>query len=53
MASDDRLSLILRRLDEIERKLDRWKSYGPPRPLAIRHAGAIVQEMIEACPTVG
>jgi hypothetical protein len=43
MASDDRLSLILRRLDEIERKLDRWKSYGPPRPLAIQHEGAIFQ----------
>jgi hypothetical protein len=25
-----------------------WKSYGPPRPSATRHAGAIVQEMIEA-----
>src|SRR6516165_12570613 len=27
-------------------------SYGPPRPSAIRYAGAIVQGRIEACPTV-
>jgi hypothetical protein len=49
MTSDDSLSLILRRLEEIERKLDRiMEEYGPLRPLAIRRAGAIVQEMIEA-----
>jgi len=47
MTSDDRLSLILRRLDEIEGNLDRT-SYEAPRPSAIRHAGAIVQGMIEA-----
>jgi len=44
MTSDDGLLLILRRLDEIERKLDRrWKSYGPQPRLAIRYSGAIVQ----------
>jgi hypothetical protein len=42
MTSVDSLSLILRRLDEIERKLDRiWKSYGPQLPSAIRHAVAV------------
>jgi len=49
MTSDDRLLLILRRLYEIERNSTTcWTSYGPPRPSAIRHAGAIVQGRIEA-----
>jgi len=54
MSSDDRLSLILRRLDEIERKLDGMlDELRTPRPSAIRRAGAIVQQMIEANPTLG
>ena len=54
MTSEDRLLLILRRLDEIERKLDHvLEELRTPRPSAIRQAGAIVQEMIEACPTLG
>jgi tetrahydromethanopterin S-methyltransferase subunit G len=39
MTSADSLSLILRRLDEIERKLDRMMGY-VPLPSAIRYAGA-------------
>jgi hypothetical protein len=54
MTSEDRLLLILRRLDEIERKLDHvLEELRTPGPSAIRQAGAIVQEMIEACPTLG
>jgi hypothetical protein len=46
--SDDSLSLILRRLDEIERKLDRiMEGYGPQRPSAIRHAVAVFQGRTE------
>ena len=50
MTSDDSLSLILRRLDEIERKLlDRMmEGYGPQLPSAIRYAGAIFQGRTEA-----
>src|SRR5262249_34613579 len=44
MTSDNSLSLILRRLDEIERKLDRMlEELGCPRPSVIRCAGAIFQ----------
>ena len=52
MTSDDSLSLILRRLDEIERKLDhmleelRTLNTTPP-PSAIRCAGAIFQRRTE------
>jgi len=44
MTSDDTLPLILRRLDEIERKLDRMMEElrTPPRS-AIRCGGAIFQ----------
>src|SRR5262245_39714060 len=42
-----------RPLQGIGFSLDGPKAYGPRRPSAIRHAGAIVQEMIEACPTLG
>ena len=45
MTSADSLSLILRRLDEIERKLDRMmEELRTPQPSAIRHTGAIFQE---------
>jgi tetrahydromethanopterin S-methyltransferase subunit G len=47
MTSDDRLSLILRRLDEIERKLDHMLEE------LRRHGEAIVQARIEVCPTLG
>jgi hypothetical protein len=43
MSSDDGLLVILRRLDEIERKLDHMLEE-LRTPTAIRHAGAIVQE---------
>jgi hypothetical protein len=44
MTSDDSLPLILRRLDEIERKLDRiTEELQTPRPSAIQHVGAIFQ----------
>jgi hypothetical protein len=44
MTSDNNLFLILQRLDEIERKLDRiMKSYGPQLPSAIRYGVAIFQ----------
>jgi tetrahydromethanopterin S-methyltransferase subunit G len=43
MTSDDRLSLILRRLDEIERKLDHMlEELRTPTAIAIWHAEAIV-----------
>ena len=42
MNSADSLSLILRRLDEIERKLDRlMEELRTQQPSAIRHAWAI------------
>jgi tetrahydromethanopterin S-methyltransferase subunit G len=45
MTSADSLSLILRRLDEIERKLDRiMKELQTPTASAIRYVGAIVQD---------
>jgi hypothetical protein len=45
MASANSLSLILRRLDELERKLDRMlEEPRTPRPLAIRCAVAILRE---------
>jgi hypothetical protein len=48
MTSADSLSLILRRLDEIERKLDRiLEELRTPRPLAIRGAMAIFLRKIE------
>jgi hypothetical protein len=48
MTSDNNLSLILCRLDEIERKLDHMlEELRTPRPSAIRHAGAIVQGRID------
>ena len=54
MTSSDNLTLILRRLDEIERKLDHMlEELRTPTAIGIRHAGAIVQEIIEACPTLG
>jgi len=45
MTPADSLSLILRRLDEIERKLDphAGRAKDPQRPPAIRHAEAITQ----------
>ena len=44
MTSADSISLILRRLDEIERKLDRiMEELILLRQSAIRYAGAIVQ----------
>ena len=43
MTSADSLSLILRRLDEIERKLDRMMEELRIQPSAIRHVAAIIQ----------
>ena len=53
MPSDDRLLLILRRLDEIERKLDHMlDELRTPTAIGYSARGAIVQGRIEACPTV-
>jgi hypothetical protein len=50
MTSADNLSLILRRLDEIERKLDRMmEELRAPLPSAIRYGMAIFQRRTD-CP---
>ena len=48
MTSDDSLSLIRRRLDEIEHKLDRMMEELRPTPSAIRYGVAIFQRRTEA-----